>query len=79
MEGWSYKQHHFNAFDKSRGEAVGVYVTAKLASGDYLTDTMTTEEINAIEHNARIYCLSFVSGKASIWNDHWGEMAKKQI
>ena len=40
-------EHHFNAFDKNRGEAVGVYVTAKLASGDYLTDTMTTEEINA--------------------------------
>ena len=73
-------EHHFNAFDKSRGEAVGVYVTAKLASGDYLTDTMTTEEINAIRDKSQGH-IAFVSGKArsSIWNDHWGEMAKKTV
>lgn len=73
-------EHHFNAFDKSRGEAVGVYVTAKLASGDYLTDTMTTEEINAIRDNSQGH-IAFMSKKArsSIWNDHWGEMAKKTV
>lgn len=73
-------EHHFNAFDKSRGEAVGVYVTAKLASGDYLTDTMTTEEINVIRDNSQGH-IAFMSKKArsSIWNDHWGEMAKKTV
>ncbi|HRN97570.1 MAG TPA: recombinase RecT [Candidatus Saccharibacteria bacterium] len=73
-------EHHFNAFDKSRGEAVGVYVTAKLASGDYLTDTMTTEEINAIRDKSQGH-IAFMSKKArsSIWNDHWGEMAKKTV
>lgn len=73
-------EHHFNAFDKTRGEAVGVYVTAKLASGDYLTDTMTTEEINAIRDKTQGH-IAFVSGKvrSSIWNDHWGEMAKKTV
>lgn len=73
-------EHHFNAFDKNRGEIVGVYVTAKLSSGDYLTDTMTTEEINAIRDKSQGH-ISFVAGKArsSIWNDHWGEMAKKTV
>ena len=73
-------EHHFNAFDKNRGEAVGVYVTAKLASGDYLTDTMTTEEINAIRDKSQGH-IAFISKKArsSIWNDHWGEMAKKTV
>lgn len=73
-------EHHFNAFDKNRGEAVGVYVTAKLASGDYLTDTMTTEEINAIRDKSQGH-IAFMSKKArsSIWNDHWGEMAKKTV
>lgn len=73
-------EHHFNSFDKSRGEAVGVYVTAKLASGDYLTETMTTEEINSIRDKSQGH-IAFVSGKArsSIWNDHWGEMAKKTV
>ena len=73
-------EHHFNAFDKDRGEAVGVYVTAKLASGDYLTDTMTSEEINAIRDKSQGH-IAFMSKKArsSIWNDHWGEMAKKTV
>lgn len=73
-------EHHFNAFDKNRGEAVGVYVTAKLASGDYLTDTMTTDEINAIRDKSQGH-IAFMSKKArsSIWNDHWGEMAKKTV
>lgn len=73
-------EHHFNAFDKSRGEPVGVYATAKLASGDYLTETMTAEEINAIRDKSQGH-IAFISGKArsSIWNDHWGEMAKKTV
>ena len=36
-----------------------MYVTAKLASGDYLTDTMTTEEINAIRDKSRHIAFSF--------------------
>lgn len=73
-------EHHYNAFAKDRGQVVGVYVTAKLATGDYLTETMTTEEVNAIRDKSQGH-ISFVSGKArsSIWNDHWGEMAKKTV
>lgn len=72
--------HKYNAFSKDRGEPVGVYVTAKLANGDYLTGTMTTEEINAIRDKSQGY-ISYVAKKAksSIWVDHWGEMAKKTI
>ena len=73
-------EHRFNSFDKERGEAVGVYVTAKLASGDYLTDTMTTDEINEIRDKSQGH-IAFMAKKArsSIWNDHWGEMAKKTV
>lgn len=73
-------EHRYNAFCKDRDLPVGVYVTAKLANGDYLTEIMTTEEINAVRDKSQSY-IAFVSGKAksSIWNDHWGEMAKKTV
>lgn len=71
--------HKYNAFSKDRGEAVGVYVTAKLANGDYLTGTMTTDDVNAIRDKSQGY-IAFVSkGRSSMWVDHWGEMAKKTI
>lgn len=71
-------EHRYNAFCKDRGQPVGVYVTAKLATGDYLTDIMTVDEINAIRDKSQGY-IAFIAKKAktSIWHDHWGEMAKK--
>lgn len=72
--------HSYNAFDPNRGDPVGVFVTAKLANGDYLTGTMNVAEINAIRDKSQGY-IAFINGKArsSIWNDYWGEMAKKTI
>ena len=72
--------HEYNYFDPNRGAPVGVYVTAKLASGDYLTGAMSVAEINAIRDKSQGH-MAFVNGRAksSIWNDNWGEMAKKTV
>ena len=67
--------HKFNAFSKERGEIVGVYVVAKLASGDFLCETMTVEDINRIRDRSE----SFKSGKNSPWKSDWAEMAKKTV
>ena len=40
--------HSYNPFAKDRGEAVGVYVVVKTADGDYLTETMSIDDVNAI-------------------------------
>ena len=37
--------HHRDPFAKDRGEIVGGYCVAKLAAGDYLTETMTLDEL----------------------------------
>lgn len=73
--------HKYKTFDNDRGEAVGVYVTAKLANGDYLTGTMTVSEVNEIRDKSQSYIGWVSKGKkgSTIWVDHWGEMAKKTI
>ena len=65
--------HNYSAFSKDRGEIVGVYVVAKLPSGDFLSETMTVEEVNRIRDRSE----SFKSGKNSPWKTDWSEMAKK--
>lgn len=72
--------HVYNAFDESRTVPVGAYVTAKLSNGDFLTDTMTSREINAIRDSSQGH-KAFISGRAksSVWNSHWAEMAKKTV
>ncbi len=42
--------HSFNPFSKERGEMVGAYVVVKMHSGDYLTECMSREEIDAIKN-----------------------------
>lgn len=66
--------HKYNAFGE-RGAVVGGYCTVKTESGDYLTEEMTTEEINGIMQRSQ----SFKSGKKSPWLTDWGEMARKTI
>lgn len=67
--------HKRDPFKKDRGEMVGVYVVAKTADGDYLTDTMTKEEIDSIMNRSE----SVKSGKASPWKTDYTEMAKKTV
>lgn len=67
--------HSHDPFAKDRGEVVGVYVVVKTADGDYLTDTMSREEIDGIMNRSQ----SVKSGKSSPWKTDWGEMAKKTV
>lgn len=67
--------HQRNPFAKDRGEVVGVYVVVKTADGDFLTDTMSREEIDGIMNRSQ----SVKSGKSSPWKTDWGEMAKKTV
>jgi len=67
--------HKRAPFARDRGDVVGVYVVVKTADGDYLTDTMSREEIDGIMNRSQ----SVKSGKASPWKTDWGEMAKKTV
>ena len=67
--------HTHNPFSKDRGEMVGVYVVAKTKTGDYLTETMTKEEIDSIMARSE----SVKSGKASPWKTDYNEMARKTV
>lgn len=67
--------HVFNPFSKDRGEIVGAYVVAKTDEGDYLTTTMSREDIDSIMNRSQ----SVKSGKSSPWKTDYGEMAKKTV
>lgn len=67
--------HERNPFAKDRGEIIGVYVVAKTADGDYLTETMTREEIDGIMNRSE----SVKAGKSTPWKTDYGEMAKKTV
>lgn len=67
--------HRYNAFSRDRGEVVGVFVSAKLASGDWHTEIMTVDEINRIRDRSE----AFKSGKSNPWVTDWEEMAKKTV
>ena len=54
---------------------VGAYVVVKMHSGDYLTECMSREEIDAIKNRSE----SVKAGKSSPWDTDYGEMAKKTV
>src|SRR5690606_1820212 len=62
-------------FAKDRGDIIGVYVVAKTADGDYLTETMTRDEIDGIMNRSE----SVKAGKSTPWKTDYGEMAKKTV
>jgi len=67
--------HSFNPFSKDRGDMVGAYVVVKMHSGDYLTECMSREDIDAIKNRSE----SVKAGKQSPWDTDYGEMAKKTV
>lgn len=71
--------HIRNPFAKDRGEVVGVYVVVKTADGDYLTDAMSVEEINAIRDRSSAWKAWISKQKSCPWLTDWGEMAKKTV
>lgn len=71
--------HGRNPFDKNRGAVIGVYVVVKTADGDYLTTTMTIDEVNAIRDRSSAW-KAWISKKSSCpWVTDPGEMAKKTV
>ena len=71
--------HQRNPFAKDRGEVVGVYVVVKTADGDFLTDAMSVEEINAIRDRSSAWKAYITKQKSCPWLTDWGEMAKKTV
>lgn len=71
--------HGRNPFDKNRGDVVGVYVVVKTVDGDYLTTTMTTDEVNAIRDRSSAWKAWISKSKSCPWVTDPGEMAKKTV
>lgn len=69
--------HSYNPFSKDRGEVIGVYVVVKTADGDYLTETMSMDEVNAIRDRSSAWKAWISKQKSCPWVTDPGEMAKK--
>ncbi|TFL14179.1 DNA recombinase [Pusillimonas caeni] len=69
--------HTYNPFANNRGDAIGVYVVVKTADGDYLTETMSVDEVNAIRDRSSAWKAWMEKKKKCPWVTDWGEMAKK--
>jgi recombination protein RecT len=69
--------HNFNPFSSDRGDVVGVYVVVKTADGEYLTATMSVDEVNSIRDRSSAWKAWMEKKKSCPWVTDWGEMAKK--
>lgn len=72
--------HKRHPFSKDRGDWIGVYVVVKTADGDYLTETMSRDDVLAIRDRSTAW-RSYVAKKAKTcpWATDEGEMAKKTV
>ena len=66
-------------FAKNRGPIVRVYVVAKTHAGDYLTCTMTTDEVDDIRNRSSAWKAWLEKQKKCPWVTDYGEMAKKTV
>lgn len=66
--------HKYNPFAKDRGDIVGAYCTVKTSTGDYLTETMSIDEI----YDIRARSESFKKGYGP-WISDLIEMIKKTV
>lgn len=73
--------HKYNPFSKARGEIVGAYVVVKTPQGDFLTNTMPVDEINAIRDRSSAWKGRDPKklGSGGPWETDWAEMAKKTV
>jgi recombination protein RecT len=72
--------HKRNPFSKDRGALVGVYTVVKTKDGDYLTATMTSEEVFAIRDRSDAW-KAYQKDKSKLcpWVTDEGEMVKKTM
>lgn len=71
--------HEFDPFSRDRGEIVGVYCVAKTADGDYLVDTMSVDEVNAIRDRSDAWQAWITKKRPCPWVTDYSEMAKKTL
>jgi len=72
--------HERNPFAKDRGELVGVYVVVKTKDSDYLTGTMTADEVFAIrDMSDELKAYKKDGSKTCPWVTDEGEMVKKTM
>jgi recombination protein RecT len=71
--------HQFKPFSKDRGEIIGVYVVVKTHSGDFLTETMALDEVNAIRDRTSAWKAWLKDKKSCPWVTDPGEMIKKTV
>lgn len=70
--------HRCSPFSKDKGEIIGVYSVVKTAGGDYLTESMSVSEVNAIRDTSEAW-KNPKTREYSPWFRYWGEMAKKTV
>lgn len=66
--------HKYNPFG-DRGEPIGCYCTAKLPTGDFITEEMSKEQIHDIRNRSK----GFQSGKSTPWKTDELEMWRKTV
>lgn len=73
--------HKYKPFAKEadRGEIIGVYVVVKTRDGDYLTETMAIDEVNAIRDRTSAWRAWMEKKKSCPWVTDPGEMIKKTV
>lgn len=71
--------HNRNPFAKDRGAIVGVYVVVKTSTGDYLTTTMTVDEVYDIRDRSSAWKAWMEKKKKCPWVTDEGEMIKKTV
>jgi len=71
--------HRFSPFARDRGDVVGVYCVVKTADGDYLTEAMSTDEVNEIRDRSSAWKAWIKNKRSCPWVTDWGEMAKKTV
>jgi recombination protein RecT len=71
--------HQYKPFGKDRGPVIGVYVVVKTHTGDFLTETMAQDEVNAIRDRSSAWKAWIKDKKSCPWVTDPGEMTKKTV
>lgn len=71
--------HTRKPFARDRGAIVGVYVVVKTRDGDYLTDTMSLDEVYDIRDRSSAWKAWMQKQKKCPWVTDEGEMIKKTV
>lgn len=80
LNGFDKPPHHeYDPFSTDRGDIIGVYCVAKTIDGDYLTDTMSIAEVNAIRDRSEAWKAWISKQKSCPWVTDPAEMIKKTL